>query len=229
MSLTILALDTATEACSVALRYQDQTFERYQIAPRQHTKLLLPFLQEILTEAEISLKQLDAIAFGCGPGSFTGLRVAASVVQGIAFAHDLPVLPISTLQAIAQGCYREFQLPRMLIALDAAMQEIYLGCYHVKDQVMVAQAPEIVTAPQLVSIPGADVWFGAGSGFDLYHEQLQQKLRLQLQQWFPHRYPRAYDIANLATIAYQQNKMVSAEQALPVYLRENFTKGKTNG
>jgi len=226
MALTLLALDTSTDACSAALWHQNHLIERYQIAPRQHTALLLPMVEELLQAADLTLSQLDAIAFGCGPGSFTGLRVVASMVQAIAFAHDLPVLPISTLQALAQGAYRELQAEYVVAALDAAMQEIYAGFYHLKNGIMSPAAAEQVCKPEALSTPNYGCWTGVGNGWDLYHEPLTQRLAAQLQQWFPQRYPRAYDIAVLAAKDYHSNKLLSAEQALPVYLRDDvFKKG----
>lgn len=224
MPPTLLALDTSTEACSVALSYHDKIIECYELAPRQHTKLLLPMMEELLATANLTLSQIDALAFGCGPGSFTGLRVAASVTQGIAFAHDLPVIPVSTLRTIAQGCYREFQTTQVLVALDAAMQEIYYGAFGLKNAVMEAVTPELIARPDSINFHPEGEWVGAGSGWDLYAEQLQQNL--QLQQWFPHRYPRARDMLVLAMLDYQHHKMISAEDALPVYLRDDMVKKK---
>lgn len=224
MPLKILALDTSTEACSAALLYEKQVIERYQLAPKQHTTLILPMLQAVLDEAGLNLKQIDCLAFGRGPGSFTGVRVAASVTQGIALAHDLLVIPISTLRALAFDCYREFATLTVLAAIDARMNEVYWGEYTYQAQDMVASVPEIVCAPQDVTIEENRTFVGVGSGWDSYHTIFQNKQGEQLQQWFPHRYPRASAIAQLAAVDFQANKAVNADQALPIYLRDEVVK-----
>lgn len=223
MSIKILALDTATEACSAALIHNDEIIYRYQLVPRQHTHLILPMLQSLLDEAGLSLAQLDAIAFGRGPGSFTGVRIATSVVQGIAFATDLPVVPISTLQALAQGAWRELQIKQVLVAIDARMDEIYWGAYQLgADNIMLPACSEIVCAPADIKIPNDLSFIGVGSGWDSYHEIMQYKIKLE--KWLPERCPHARDIAALAAIDFKNGKAVNAEQALPVYLRDQVTK-----
>src|SRR4051812_31549034 len=122
---TILAIDTSTDACSAALLINGIVREKFRLAQRQHVQLILPLIHELLLEANLTLKQLDAIAFGCGPGSFTGLRIAASVMQGLAYAIDLPVIAVSSLQALAQGVYREFSANNVIVTMDAHMQSCY--------------------------------------------------------------------------------------------------------
>src|SRR5579872_2888616 len=129
MNLKLLALDTSGDACSVALRVGQSVIVQEKIASQQQSSCVLPMVQHILAEAGLALSQLDALAFGRGPGSFTGLRIAAGVIQGLAFAADLPVLPISTLAALAQGVYRQTQAQAVLSAIDARMQEVYWGVY----------------------------------------------------------------------------------------------------
>lgn len=226
MPLKILALDTSTEACSAALLYGTQLIERYQHAPRQHTALILPMLQAVLDEAGLVLAEMDVIAFGCGPGSFTGVRIATSVTQGIAFAHNLPVIPVSTLRALAYAIHREFKFEHVLAGIDARLDEIYWGGYsYSENESMIVAIPEIVCKPAQISVPEAGSWVGAGSGWDSYNEILQKKLGDRLQQWFPHRYPRAAAIAMIAAVDYRNNKAVTADKVLPVYLRDNVVRG----
>lgn len=119
--MKLLALDTSTEACSAALFIDGEIRQRFEITPKAHTKLLLPMIESLLAEAELKLSQLDALAFGCGPGSFTGLRIATGVVQGLAFGADLPIVPVSTLAALAQN-----RLPELaFVATDARIGEIF--------------------------------------------------------------------------------------------------------
>ena len=122
--MKILAVDTATEACSAALYINGDIQERFEIAPREHTRLLLPMVDSLMAEAGIRPQQLDAIAFGCGPGSFTGVRIAAGVMQGIAYGADLPVVPVSTLAAISQSCLQKTAHDTIFTAVDARMNEI---------------------------------------------------------------------------------------------------------
>ncbi|MEN8260373.1 MAG: tRNA (adenosine(37)-N6)-threonylcarbamoyltransferase complex dimerization subunit type 1 TsaB [Pseudomonadota bacterium] len=127
--MIVLAVETATEACSAALYADGRILERYQVAPREHSMLILPMVQSLLDESGAALNNIDALAFGCGPGSFTGLRIAAGVVQGIAFAADLPVVPVSTLAAMAQDVFEAFEEKYAFAAIDARMGEVYWGVY----------------------------------------------------------------------------------------------------
>lgn len=129
----ILAVDTATEACSAALYINGELFECYQLAPREHTQLILQMVEQLLEQQQLTLKQLDALAFGRGPGSFTGVRIATGVVHGLAFASDLPVVPVSTLAAIAQYAYQQSGQAQVLAGIDARMGGIYWGAYALGD------------------------------------------------------------------------------------------------
>lgn len=222
MSFTILTLDTATEACSAALFINEQVIERFELAPRKHTELILPMLKAVLEEGGVTFKQLDAIAFGRGPGSFTGLRIAAGVAQGLAFAHDLPVIPISDLRALAQGAYREFKTPCVSAIIDARMNEVYSGIFHLNsNNIMEPMTAEQVCAPTEAAMYENNLpIIGIGSGWDSYADILRS--RIPVSEWYAQRFPRAKDIAILAAVDYKQGKAVNAEQALPVYLRDVF-------
>lgn len=224
--MKILAIDTATEACSAALLYDNAISERYQIAPQQHTQLILPMLQELLQEAGITLHQLDAIAFGRGPGSFTGLRIAHSVTQALAYAANLPVLPISNLLALAQTAAKQLKTTtehNLLCALDARMQEIYWACYQLKaDQTLIEVTAETVSAPTKITLPITTKWIGVGSGFVSY-PFIQQQFTDQPLQIMADCYPRASAIAKLAAQDFQQKKAIAATAAIPIYLRNQVT------
>ena len=220
MSLKILAIETTTEACSAALLYQEAIQERYQLAPRQHTHLILPMLESLLAEATLKPRDLDAIAFCRGPGSFTGSRIGASIVQAIAFAADIPVVLVSSLQCLAQGAYRELHAKRVLAAIDARMNEMYWANYQLDGDIMVEVDAEQLSDPKQIQITASAEFIGVGSAWDSYHEVLAPQCKKRLQQWVPQRYPRAYDVAHLAARAFQKGQFVSAQEALPVYLRE---------
>ena len=126
-NVTLLALDTATEACSVALLRGGEKTHLAQFAQREHTKHILPMVDKILTQAGITLHQVDALVFGRGPGSFTGVRIAAGIAQGLAFGADLPVIPVSNLAAMAQAAYVQYQAENVLTAIDARMNEVYFA------------------------------------------------------------------------------------------------------
>ncbi|MBF0254943.1 MAG: tRNA (adenosine(37)-N6)-threonylcarbamoyltransferase complex dimerization subunit type 1 TsaB [Gammaproteobacteria bacterium] len=223
--MKILALDTSAEACSVALNLDGALMGRFQHAPRRHTELVLPMIEGLLAEAGVSLRQLDAIAFGRGPGSFTGVRIAAGVTQGIALGADLPVLAISTLAALAQRAFRQQGRRQILSAFDARMGEVYWAAYRIDQaDLAVLQGREAVLAPDQVSIPEpadepAD-WFGIGSGWQSYAEVLCRQTGLSGQEVGADLVCRAEELALLAEREWQQGRALSPEQALPVYLRD---------
>lgn len=214
--MIILALDTSTEACSAAVLHGDDCVERFETGS-QHSRRILALVNEVLAEAGITLKQCDAIAFGRGPGSFTGLRIAAGVAQGLAFGAGLQVAPVSTLAALAQGA----QAPRVLAALDARMQEIYFGAFERgADGLVVPVGNEMVIAPDAVPLPEGRDWLGCGAGWDVCGGVLRQHLGTCVSEVRADVYPCARDIARLATRVVEENRLVAPEDAVPVYLRD---------
>lgn len=220
--ITLLAIDTCTEACSAALLHHGQIQERYQCAPRAHTQLILPMMQSLLDEAGLKLRDLDALAFTRGPGSFTGIRIAASIVQASAFAADLPVVLVSSLHCLAQGAYRELQAQQVLTAIDARLQEVFAASYRLQKEsaIMQASSAEQLCLPQHCLATGLTDFVGVGSGWDQHHALFEEQFKHRLQRWVPQRYPRAYDAAVIAADAYQRGASVTAFEALPTYLRE---------
>jgi len=218
----VLAIETATEACSAALWEGDVVCVRYQVAPRQHAELILPMVEELLAEAQWRRSALDAVAFGRGPGSFTGVRLAASVTQGIAFGLDVPVAPVSTLQAMARRAWREHAATRVLTAIDARMQEVYWGLFRVDETGGVAaQGEEQVAAPAEVALPESGTWMGVGTGWGSYNELLSGHAGALLGSVDDTLLPTAEDIAALGGEQLRRGEGVSPEQAIPVYLRNN--------
>ncbi len=229
MSENILAIESSTPACSAALCIDGEVLERYALAPRQHAALLLPMIESLLLEADLTIGSLHAIAFGRGPGSFTGVRIAASMVQGIAFAADLQVLPVSTLAALALGGMREASVPRVITAMDARKSEIYTACYEQSNDAPVTLlGEERVCAPDAVTIPEQHDWVGVGGGWQAYGEAMIQRAGERIIRLMPDLEPRAADVARLALYDYQQGLCVSAEQAIPVYLRDNVAVEKSS-
>lgn len=220
--MRLLAIETATEACSAALWEDAIVGVRYRVAPRQHAELILPMIEELLAEAQWTRTSLQAIAFGRGPGSFTGVRLAASVTQGIAFGLDLPVARVSTLAAMARRAWRERAAGKVLTAIDARMREVYWGAFAVDSEGGVSsEGEERVQAPADVPIPASGCWLGAGTGWGTYSDILTQRAKGLLAGVDDSLLPSAEDVAALGAELLQRGEGVAAESALPVYLRDN--------
>jgi tRNA threonylcarbamoyladenosine biosynthesis protein TsaB len=219
--MNLIAIETAAEACSAALYLSGEVTLRYQIMPRGHSELILQMVDDLLREADLSPASLDTVAYGRGPGSFTGVRIATGVIQGIAFAADLPVVGVSTLAALAQRAYREKGERNLLTAFDARMGELYWAGYRVGEKDLVVPAiAEQVGAAQKIEIPSDNEWYGVGSGWGVYGEQLAQRLGKQLLGYKAEIYCSARDIALLAVEDYLAGLAVAPELALPIYLRD---------
>ncbi len=228
--MKILAIDTATEACSAALLLDGEARVRFEVQPRKHGQLILGMMDGLLTEAGLTLRQLDALAFGRGPGAFTGVRIATGVAQGAAFGADLPLLPISTLAALAQRHFRETGVRQILAAFDARMGELYWGAYRI-DNTGLAQlvGEEQVASPDALQLPPGNGWHGAGSGWGTFAEALEARLGDALLGADPELLCSAHDVALLAAAAFQKGQGVPAEQGLPVYLRDQVAWKKVRG
>ncbi len=223
--MKLLAIDTSTEACSCALSIDGEIQDRSVIVPRQHTALILPMIDELLQEADLKPIQLDGLAFGRGPGSFTGLRIASGVAQGIAFAANIPVAPISSLATLAQAAYTKKGAKKVLAMIDARMNEIYWGGYTLDNQgIMRSEIEEKVCAPQDINLPMVNQWYGVGSGWKTYTDILTAKWGEALQDKSTNEYPQAWAMIPLALTAFNEGKIVSAEKAVPVYLRNQVVK-----
>ncbi|MBK1693284.1 tRNA (adenosine(37)-N6)-threonylcarbamoyltransferase complex dimerization subunit type 1 TsaB [Chromatium weissei] len=223
--MKLLAIDTSGDACSAALIFDNSIEQRLEIAPRRHGERILMLMQALLDEAELQVIDLDALAFGCGPGSFTGVRMATAVIQGAAFAANLPVVAISTLAALAQGQFRRGGQRHVLTALDARMGEVYWGCFTIdNNDLAVSCAAERVCAPSQVALPKRADWFGVGSGFNAYAPELSSVIGHSLHGIDPFAHCEAQDVAVLAAAAFDAGQYVSAEGAMPVYLRDQVTR-----
>jgi tRNA threonylcarbamoyladenosine biosynthesis protein TsaB len=224
----ILALDTATENCSAAIFIDGALLEREELLGRGHAERILPMVSELLAEAGLALRALDAVAFGRGPGAFTGVRLAAGVTQGLAFGAGLRVVPVSDLRALAQRVLQQDPAAqRVLVCTDARMREVYCGAFERTPEGSAAAADEErVLGPQAVQLPAH--WsalppaavVGAGSGFAAY-PQLREALAGQLAAVLGELWPRATEIARLAVTEVSASRTLAPEQALPVYLRDD--------
>ncbi|OED42390.1 tRNA (adenosine(37)-N6)-threonylcarbamoyltransferase complex dimerization subunit type 1 TsaB [Chromatiales bacterium (ex Bugula neritina AB1)] len=220
--MKIVALDTSTEACSVALLCGGNSISRYIVEPRMHARKLLPMLDELLAEAELRPMQLDGVAFTRGPGAFTGVRIGTAAAQAIALAADIPALPVSTLAAIAARAAREHSFTKIAVAIDARMDEVYWGAYRHAGTQLELMGEEVVCPAADVAVLD-DSWVGAGTGWATYGSELQAvsgAFSVDQAADFPH----ALDVLSIGVRMFENGEGVAAESALPVYLRNKVAK-----
>ena len=233
--MKLLAVETATDACSAALYIDGIITERFSLTTNEHTKLILPMIDTLMSEAGLRPQQLDAVAFGCGPGSFTGVRIATGVIQGIALGADLPVVPVSTLAAIAQDYFdSNYNLKQntkpsniaktAFTAMDARMGEIFWGVYN-RDELGYAAliGKEAVTLAEYIEFPDL-TGIGLGSGWGVYEDQMMLRLAGKVSHNQVDSRPRARAIARLGARGFELGLAVAVELAMPVYLRDKVAK-----
>ena len=226
--VTLLALDTSTEACSVALLHNGEKTYLYEVAERTHTKRILPMVEQLLSQSGISLKQIDALAFGRGPGSFTGVRVGAGIAQGLALGADLPVIAVSDLLAMAQAAFELQGKTNIATAIDARMNEVYFAQF-CHQQTSVGMQWQDIVKEQVCSSEQAiaqldKAAFRVGTGWAAYAQFAQQELigsEIIL--------PDARFMLDIALTNWQQGKSISALEIEPVYLRNEVTWQKLPG
>jgi len=230
----LLALDTSSEGCSAALWLDGQISERFELAPRGHTRLLMPMVRELLAEQGLSPNDLDALAFARGPGSFTGLRIATGVIQGLAWGLNLPVVPVSSLSAVALDAIEQHQLAdgeHIAVAFDARMGEVYWGTFLCQQGLPVLIGEERVCPPGAVSLPDSDVsanWTGAGQGWTLKGD-MPEVVVCRIRAVDDTLVPRAAMVARLAEQDFRHGIAVPAELAQPVYVRDEVAWKKLPG
>ena len=219
--MKLLAFETATEACSVALYLDGQVYERFELAPRRHAELALPWAEALLQEAGIARSALDAIAVGRGPGAFTGVRLAIALAQGIALGLDRPLVAVSTLEVLAAGAPADGP-DQVLATIDARMGEVYAAAYLRRDGGLERLGREQVLAPDAVQLPAGDgPWQGVGTGLAAADGLLASHLGARLERVDATALPRASVLARLAAAACAAGGAVPAEQVEPAYLRDN--------
>lgn len=230
--MKLLAFELSTEACSVALWIDGEVHERFEVAPRRHAELALPWAEALLAQAGLKKSQLDAIAVGRGPGAFTGVRLAIAIGQGIALALDRPVVPVSTLAALAAGCpagaaQRPGQVAdppvgRILAAIDARMGEIYSGAFQWRSDRLIAISEEVVVAPDAAQLPsGPGDWHGVGTGFAACEGALESRLAASFASIDATALPHAAAVATFAAAALARGEGVAPERIEPAYLRNH--------
>jgi len=233
----LLALETSTDACSVALAINGEMLVDHRIAPQQHAQLLLPMIDKIVVDAGVRIADLDGVAFGCGPGSFTGVRSAAATTQGIAFGADIGVIPVSSLHAMAQGAYRTHASSHVFASFDARMGELYWGVYAIdaqdgsssderdgRDEILQPLQEDCVCSPHKVVLSNeldAKQWSLLGSGADQYRDVLSAAINTnELVNYIDNCWPSAQDVLRVAQPLASAGEFKPAAEALPVYLRD---------
>jgi tRNA threonylcarbamoyladenosine biosynthesis protein TsaB len=221
--MNLLAIETSSEFCSVAAARGDATFQRHEAAGQRHGELVIPMIDAVLAEAGLALSDLDGIAYGAGPGAFTGLRIACGVTQGLALARGLPVVGIVTLAAVAEEAaagVRSDQECAVVACIDARMRAVYHAAYRRTG----ARWREVLApglhAPDAVPLPDGEGWTGAGSGFAAYREALERRHGGRLAAIRPELVPTARAVLRLAAAEFAAGRGADAAEAVPVYLRD---------
>jgi len=224
--MNILALDTCTESCSAALLYEGEVFEQVEMTQRGHSDLILGMMDGLFRQAGASISAIDTVVFGRGPGSFTGVRVGVGVAQGIAFARDIPVIPVSTLLAVAQGAADKLDSDFIAVAMDARMGEIYCASYQRINGIVELLGSERVCPPEQFTPHSEQQLMGVGTCWGEYNDVLRENFAASVVDVAVAHYPNAAVMIKLAKIEAEAGRMLAAEQALPVYLRDNVAKKK---
>lgn len=219
MQHKFLAFDTSTPYLSVALCDGEQIYLHEELANQRHAELILTVIDTLLVQANMTFKELDAIAFGAGPGSFIGVRIATGVAQGIAFAHDLPVIPIISLQTLAQTAFEKTGESKILAGWDARMDAIYWGLYEAKDGIMQPILEPTLSAPEKIMLENNSV-VAVGNAWNIYKNSLSQNLKISETEF----YPSAKNMLTLANHYWQKNQQIPPEKAEPCYLRDDVAK-----
>ncbi|CAH0990402.1 tRNA threonylcarbamoyladenosine biosynthesis protein TsaB [Sinobacterium norvegicum] len=227
----ILALDTAADACSVALWLDGELISDHRLLPREHTKHMLPMIENILQHNSITLSELDGIAFGCGPGSFTGLRICGGIVQGLAFGADLPVVPVSSLAALAYPFAGENIT--VVASVDARMNELYTAVFQGQGEGFTVVDKEYLLAPESMSqqllaqaTPG-NALIAAGSGWS-YRDQFGDLKCMDLLACDTNAIPTAAAVAELSLARFVSGDTIAAAEVSPVYLRDSVAWQKSS-
>lgn len=230
--MKILALDTSSEGCSAALFVDGNVTETFEVAPRGHTRLLMPMVRRLLAEQKLKPSDLDALAFARGPGSFTGVRIATGVVQGLAWGLGIPVVPVSSLETVALGAFEALEVDEgegVAVAFDARMSELYWACFRNHSGFPELLGEERVCPPSSVWLEsGVTRWSGAGQGWN-FRTEMPVEVSGQIHSVDEALIPRAAWVVRLAAVKFTNGLAVPAEQAQPVYIRDEVSWKKLPG
>lgn len=224
--MNLLAIDTSTEQASIGVYVDGQLWQETQPAQRLHAQVILPIIERLLKQADYTMSQFDGIVFGRGPGSFTGLRIAASIAKGLAYAHNLPLYPVSSLAAIAEECLYQHHIPwgqqAVLAVVDARMQQLYWACFY-QDGLNTAES---VSDAADLHVPDVDSLLLAGVGYTAYRDHFPGSVadKITLEHSI---YPEA--AAMIRLVHAQKIRAVTAHDASPVYIRNQVTQGEARG
>lgn len=219
--MRILAIETSTDACSVAILDEERLYQRHEIAPQQHAQLVLSWISTLLDEASLSFAQIDAIAYSCGPGSFTGIRIGAAIAQGITFGAGTPIIAVPSLCVIAQGVHREFGKSQVLVIQDARMQQVYYGHYILNsDGIMASQyLDKLCSSNELhIDVNTTDYAF-VSDALSRYPELDNLIQSYSFSMILENYYPNAQDVAKVAKTYLMEGKVSIPQESLPIYLR----------
>lgn len=222
--MKILGIETATDACSAALLCDAAISHRLEIAPRRHTDIILSMVADLLAEAQLQLSQIDAIAFGCGPGSFMGIRLATGIAQGLAFGIDCPVISVSSLQALSQVAYIKHKTKQVIAAWDARMEAVYWGAYSLQGNLMQPLQADQLSQPMLIKPPTADVYVAVGNAWEIYANQFSSGILAKFPAIYVDLYPAAQGVVCVAQDKFQRGDVMPAASAKPIYLRNQVAK-----
>lgn len=218
--MNLLAFETSTRRLSVALWHYGECLERDLDMPNGGSEMVLPWVRELLAEGELTLAQIDGIAYGAGPGGFTGLRLACGVAQGLAFGLDRPVIGVGSLEVLARTAHEATGAKKVFTCLDARMNEVYSAAWLLRDGIPFQVLPPLVSAPGEVHTPKGEDWLACGDGFASYAEILDGALAGVVAHTHGDLYPTAGALAALAARRFARNEGVDAAQAMPLYVRD---------
>lgn len=218
--MNLLAIETSSPLFSIALKVEEKCLKYDEFITYQSSQRALPVIQQLLLDGKVSLKNLDALVLGVGPGSFTGLRISGSIVQALSFACKLPIILISSLRACAQAVFNDLQCPQVLVAMNAYQEEIYWGVYQADEAGrMQGVIPDSLARPNWVVMPDSLGWMGVGNAWEIYEDQLKARCEGKLFDVQAAHYPTAEALIKLGEIEFLHKNFVSAQEAVPVYLR----------
>jgi len=218
--MNVLAIETSSAALCIGLKIQDEVFEHFDVIGRRHNDEVLPEIDELLRTHGLSTGNIDLLVYGRGPGSFTGVRIAVGIAQGLGFGWQIPTVGISSLAILAQTVSRQQQSAHILTALQAREAEVYWGRYElVSGIVEPAEIERVVDVKDLAPLEASGPWIGVGSGWQ-HRELIEESLNISVEDVVLDIYPRAEDLMVLGCAAYERGEAITAENAQPVYLRE---------